>query len=113
VPENRSLVFLPPSSPKLNPLEQLWLHPRDNRLSHCVFQTTDEIVDTCCDALNWLARPRDSCDPARDHARDARQINRVRHFAAADKLDPDLAQKFLRFVISEFVRRHEANLAEA
>jgi hypothetical protein len=37
----------------------------------------------------------------------------VRHFAAADKLDPDLAQKFLRFVISEFVRCHEANLAEA
>ena len=25
-----------------------------NRLSHCVFQTTGEIVDTCCDAWNWL-----------------------------------------------------------
>jgi transposase len=54
VPENLSLVFLPPYSPELNPIERLWLHLRDNRLSHCVFQTTDEIVDTCCDAWNWL-----------------------------------------------------------
>jgi transposase len=33
-------VFLPPYSPELNPIERLWLHLRDNRLSHCVFQTT-------------------------------------------------------------------------
>jgi len=37
VPENLSLVFLPPYSPELNPIERLWLHLRDNRLSHCVF----------------------------------------------------------------------------
>ena len=54
VPENLSLVFLPPYSPELNPIERLWLHLRDNRLSHCVFRTTGEIVDTCCDAWNWL-----------------------------------------------------------
>ena len=28
-----SLVFLPPYSPELNPIERLWLHLRDNRLS--------------------------------------------------------------------------------
>ena len=54
VPQNLSLVFLPPYSPELNPIERLWLHLRDNRLSHCVFQTTDEIVGSCCDAWNWL-----------------------------------------------------------
>jgi hypothetical protein len=48
-------VFLPPYSPELNPIERLWLHLRDNRLSHCVFQTTGEIVDTYCDAWNWLS----------------------------------------------------------
>src|SRR5260370_22341242 len=36
VPENLSLVFLTPYSPELNPIERLWLHLRDNRLSHCV-----------------------------------------------------------------------------
>ena len=54
VPENLSLVFLPPYSPELNPIERLWLHLRDNRLSHCVFRTTGEIVDSCCEAWNWL-----------------------------------------------------------
>ena len=54
VPENLTLVFLPPYSPELNPIERLWLHLRDNRLSHCVFQTTDGIVDSCCEAWNWL-----------------------------------------------------------
>jgi transposase len=48
-------VFLPPYSPELNPIERLWLHLRDNRLSHCDFQTTGEIVDTYCDAWNWLS----------------------------------------------------------
>ena len=57
VPENLSLIFLPPYSPELNPIERLWLHLRDNRLSHCVFQTTGEIVDACCDALELAARP--------------------------------------------------------
>jgi transposase len=55
VPESLSLVLLPPYSPELNPIERLWLHLRDNRLSHCVFQTTDEIVDSCCDAWNWCS----------------------------------------------------------
>jgi len=54
VPENLSLVFLPPYSPELNPIERLWLHLRDNRLSHRVFRTTEEIVDRCCAAWNWL-----------------------------------------------------------
>ena len=54
VPENLSLVFLPPYSPELNPIERLWLHLRDNRLSHRVFRTTEEIVDSCCAAWNWL-----------------------------------------------------------
>ena len=54
VPENLSLVFLPPYSPELNPIERLWLHLRDNRLSHCVFHTTEGIIDSCCEAWNWL-----------------------------------------------------------
>jgi transposase len=54
VPENLTLVFLPPYSPELNPIERLWLHLRDNRLSHCVFQATEGIIDSCCEAWNWL-----------------------------------------------------------
>jgi transposase len=62
VPENLSLVFLPPPvqargrlySPELNPIERLWLHLKDNRLTPRVFRTADEIIDSCCAAWNWL-----------------------------------------------------------
>lgn len=54
VPSNLSLVFLPPYSPELNPIERLWLYLRDNRLTHCVFADTTQIIDACCDAWNYL-----------------------------------------------------------
>jgi len=54
VPDNISLVFLPPYSPELNPIERLCLHLRDNRLTHRVFRTTEDIINGCCDAWNWL-----------------------------------------------------------
>jgi putative transposase len=54
VPANLSLVFLPPYSPELNPIERLWLYLRDNRLTHRVFADTAEIMDACCDAWNAL-----------------------------------------------------------
>jgi hypothetical protein len=54
VPANLTPVFVPSYSPELNPIERLWLYLRENRLTHCVFQTTEEIIDTCCDAWNWL-----------------------------------------------------------
>jgi transposase len=54
VPSNLSLVFLPPYSPELNPIERLWLYLRDNQLTHCVFADTAPIIDACCDAWNTL-----------------------------------------------------------
>jgi transposase len=54
VPANLSPVLLPSYSSELNPIERLWLYLRENRLSYCVFQTIEQIVDTCCDAWNWL-----------------------------------------------------------
>jgi transposase len=49
-PANVTPVFLPPYSPELSPIERLWLYLKDNQLSHCVFDTTADIIDACCDA---------------------------------------------------------------
>jgi hypothetical protein len=54
VPENLSLAFLPPYSPELNPIERLWLHLRDNRLSHRVFPARPDHRVLGCEAWNWL-----------------------------------------------------------
>ena len=59
VPDNISLLHLPPYSPELNPVENVWDYLRDSKLSNCVFDTYDIIVDRCCAAWNWLIETPD------------------------------------------------------
>jgi DDE superfamily endonuclease len=54
VPANVSLIFLPPYSPSLNPVERIWLHLRERYLSLRLFADLDAIIDGCCDAWNRL-----------------------------------------------------------
>jgi transposase len=54
VPPNLSLLHLPPYSPELNPVENVWQFLRQNFLSNRVFDTYDGIVDACCEAWNAL-----------------------------------------------------------
>jgi len=54
VPDNITLLHLPPYSPELNPVENVWAYLRGNKLSNRVFDDYDAIVDACCDAWNWL-----------------------------------------------------------
>ncbi len=54
VPANVTLLHLPPYSPELNPVENVWAFLRANKLSNRVFDTYDAIVDACCDAWTWL-----------------------------------------------------------
>ena len=54
VPDNITLVFLPPRSPELNPVENVWQFIRDNWLSNRIFNSYEEILDHGCDAWNRL-----------------------------------------------------------
>jgi len=54
VPSNITLLLLPPYSPELNPVENVWAYLRGNKLSNRVFDSYDAIVEACCDAWNWL-----------------------------------------------------------
>ena len=54
VPNNISLLVLPPYSPELNPQENIWQYLRQNHLSNRVFDTCDAIVDACRNAWNSL-----------------------------------------------------------
>lgn len=42
-----------------------------------------------------------------DPGREARQVARLRKLASDADLDPDFAEKFIRFVIEEVIRHHE------
>ena len=54
VPDNLTLLHLPPYSPELNPVENVWAWLRGNKLSNRVFNSYDAIVDACADAWNSL-----------------------------------------------------------
>ncbi len=45
--------------------------------------------------------------PPSDPAREREQIARLRRLAERSGLDPDFAEKFLEFIITEVIRHHE------
>ena len=54
VPDNITLMPLPPRAPELNPVENIWQFMRDNWLSNRVFTSYENIVAICCEAWNDL-----------------------------------------------------------
>ena len=54
VPQNISLLPLPPRSPELNPQENIWQFMRQNWLSNRIFKSFDDILEHCCYAWNTL-----------------------------------------------------------
>lgn len=55
VPDNISLLTLPAYAPELNPVENVWEYLRKNKLALTLFDTYDDIVETCCEAWNFFA----------------------------------------------------------
>jgi transposase len=54
LPDNISLLRLPPYSPELNPVENIWQFLRQNFLSNRIYDSYDAIVDACCAAWSGL-----------------------------------------------------------
>ncbi len=54
VPNTITLVPLPPRSPELNPVENVWQFLRDNWLANRIFTSYSDSLDHCCAAWNRL-----------------------------------------------------------
>ncbi len=54
VPGNITLVPLPPYSPELNSMENVWEYLRANKLCNLVWDTYEAIIEACKDAWNFL-----------------------------------------------------------
>ena len=54
MPANLTLLSLPPYSPELNPMENVWDYLRQNKLCARVWDTYDDIVEACSQAWNFL-----------------------------------------------------------
>jgi hypothetical protein len=59
VPDNIVLLPLPPYSPELNPMENVWDYLRGNKLCATVWDSYEAIVEACADAWNWFVNDPD------------------------------------------------------
>lgn len=55
VPKNIEIIYLPPYSPELNPIEHLWLYIKQNTIKNKVFKTLKELEDVVCEFLQNLS----------------------------------------------------------
>ena len=58
LPANITLIRLPPYSPELNSVENIWAYLRSNKLANTVFGNYNEIVEACCNAWNFFANDK-------------------------------------------------------
>jgi hypothetical protein len=59
VPDNITLLPLPPYSPELNPMENVWDYLRQNKLCAQVWNTYEQILDACQAAWQFLTNDPD------------------------------------------------------
>ncbi len=66
VPDNITLIILPPYSPELNPIERAWRYIRSHWLSNRVFKDLGDILDAIEDAWKrFIANPSLACSVCR------------------------------------------------
>ena len=53
---NIELMFIPPYTPEMNPIEQIWKELRARGFHNEVFQTLDKVVDRLCNTIRCLTR---------------------------------------------------------
>jgi putative transposase len=55
IPDNIRLIFLPPATPEMNPIEQIWKEIRKRGFRNEIFQTLDKVIDRLCDTIGDLS----------------------------------------------------------
>lgn len=54
VPDNVQLLFIPPATPEMNPIEQIWKEIRKRGFRNEVFHTLDDVVKRLCNVICGL-----------------------------------------------------------
>lgn len=56
IPKNIHLLFIPPATPEMNPIEQIWKEIRKRGFRNEVFLTLDKVIDRLCYTICSLSR---------------------------------------------------------
>ena len=54
IPDNIELIFIPPYTPEMNPIEQIWDEIREKSFANIYFSSLEQVVDTLCAAVQSL-----------------------------------------------------------
>ena len=54
VPANIRLIYLPPATPEMNPIEQIWKEMRKRGFKNEIFHALENVVNRLCDTINSL-----------------------------------------------------------
>jgi len=54
VPENITLLHIPPYTPEMNPIEQIWKQLRSMGFRNEVFKTLEGVIDRLCETIRTL-----------------------------------------------------------
>lgn len=55
VPSNIRLFYLPPATPEMNPIEQIWKEIRKRGFKNEIFKTLEKVIDRLCDTICSLS----------------------------------------------------------
>lgn len=55
IPKNIHLVFIPPYTPEMNPIEQIWKEIRTKGFKNEVFNSLSDVVERLCDTISNLS----------------------------------------------------------
>ena len=55
IPDNVSILLLPPYSPELNPVELIWRHLRQRKLSNRLYPTVDDLEAAVDEVWLWMS----------------------------------------------------------
>ena len=55
IPENIRLVFIPPYTPEMNPIEQIWKEIRKRGFKNEIFRTLNKVVERLCATICGLS----------------------------------------------------------
>ncbi len=56
IPDNIELIFIPPYTPEMNPIEQIWKEIRKIGFKNEVFQTLKNVMDRLCYVIRSLSK---------------------------------------------------------
>ncbi len=66
VPDNIEFFFIPPSTPEMNPIEQIWKEIRKRGFRNEIFDSLEKVMDRLCDTINLLSNSTIKSITARD-----------------------------------------------